>query len=177
MKMRAPKSFLRDKRGIAALEFALLAPLMVFILFGSVVLIDALGANRRAQNATSSLADVIARDTEVTNQEVSSLWAALGVLMYPSGSTSMKACITSISINRDGNPVNEWSENRNGMDGCPFSAGSLPAAMRTPSTSVIVAQTSYAYTPPLRFLIEDEIDMKHTVYRRSRYVDPIPRVR
>ncbi|MEJ0060037.1 MAG: TadE/TadG family type IV pilus assembly protein [Terricaulis sp.] len=41
------RRFARAKSGLAALEFALLAPMMVFLLFGSVELIDALGANRR----------------------------------------------------------------------------------------------------------------------------------
>ena len=50
--------------------------MMIFLLFGSVDLIDVLGANKRAQNAAASLADVVARDTEISNAEIAGLWAA-----------------------------------------------------------------------------------------------------
>ena len=57
--MRKLRRFARAHEGLAALEFALIAPIMVFLLFGSVELLDALNANQRAQNTTSSLADVV----------------------------------------------------------------------------------------------------------------------
>jgi Flp pilus assembly protein TadG len=170
------RHFVRAKSGLAALEFALIAPMMVFLLFGSVELIDALGANRRAQNAASSLADVVARDTEVTNDEVQGLWAAFDILLYPDSGADMQACITSVLIDAQGVPRTQWSEARNGYSPCPAATGSLTAAMRTPGSSMIIASTTYSYTPPLNFLFTGPVNMRHTVYRRSRLVDPIPRI-
>jgi Flp pilus assembly protein TadG len=170
------RHFIRAKSGLAALEFALLAPMMVFLLFGSVELIDALGANRRAQNAASSLADVVARDTEVDDDEIAGLWSAFDILMYPDGGDTMQACITSISIDDQGTPIVQWSEAHNGYSPCPAATAGLTAAMRTPGSSLIVAATTYSYTPPLNFLFAGPVNMRHTVYRRSRLVDPIPRV-
>ena len=87
--MMALRKFLRlrrfgaAKRGLAAIEFAIILPMMVFLLLGSVDLLDALSVNRRAENVAASLADVIARDTAVSNAEMTGIWSAVNLLMYP----------------------------------------------------------------------------------------------
>lgn len=170
------RRFARARKGLAALEFALIAPMMVFLLFGAVELIDALDVDQRVQNAASSLADVVSRDTEVSNTELSGLWTALDILMYPDTSTNMSACITSISIDAAGNSHTVWSEQHNGFGTCPSADVSLSASMRQPNTSLIVAETHYNYSPRLNFVFSGAFQMRHITYRRSRIVDPIQRV-
>ncbi|MDX2276478.1 MAG: TadE/TadG family type IV pilus assembly protein [Hyphomonadaceae bacterium] len=163
---------------MAAVEFALLAPMMVFVLFASVDLLDALGANRRAQNVASSLADVVARDTEVSSDEVSGIWAAANVLMFPDDGSNMDLRVTSIMIENANTARVVWSERHNNgfVTLSPGSTITLPSAMMTPGTSIIMADARFAYHPPLGFLFGDGIPLSHTSYRRSRLVDPIPRV-
>jgi hypothetical protein len=48
--------------------------------------------------------------------------------------------------------------------------------MMRPGTSVIMAESSYPYESPLGFVIDGTMDLEHVAYRRSRLVDPIPRV-
>jgi len=170
------RRFARANKGMAAVEFALIAPMMVFILFGAVELIDALDTDQRVQNAASSLADVISRDTSVSDSEVTGLWSALDVLMYPSSAQNMQVCITSISIDSAGVAHNQWSEAHGGMSPCPSSNVNLTSSMKTPGTSLIVAETRYGYTPQLNMVFSGAFTMDHVVYRRSRLVDPIPRV-
>jgi hypothetical protein len=61
----------------------------------------------------------------------------------------------------------------------PRTAGStvtMPPGMMTPGTSVIMAESIYPYDAPLGFLFVGPVHMRHDAYRRSRLVDPIPRV-
>lgn len=170
------RRFGAERKGLAAFEFALLAPMMIFLLFGSVELIDALDANQRAQNATASLADVTARDTEISNDEIDSLWSALDVLMFPDGGAAMQMRITSITIEDATTARVVWSEGHNMSPLVADSTVTLPAGMMTPGTSVIMAESVYPYDAPLGFLFAGQINLKHNAYRRSRLVDPIPRV-
>jgi Flp pilus assembly protein TadG len=170
------KRFGRGKKGLAAVEFAILAPMMVFLLFGSVDLLDVLNANSRAENATASLADVIARDTEVSNAEVAGMWDALDVLMYPSEGDSIHMRITSVRIVNSTTATVVWSEGQGMSPRTANSNVALPAAMMTPGTSVIMAESRYEYSSPLGFLLAGPVNMTHNAYRRSRLVDPIPRV-
>lgn len=165
------------RKGLAALEFAILLPTMVFVLLAAVDLIDALSTYRRAENAAASLADVVSRDTSVSNSEITGLWSAVGLLMYPDTDASMAERVTSVMVNSSSNATVVWSEGHNGLSARTANTTvTLPAAMMTAGTSVIMAETTYHYNSPLNFLFSGTIDFSHTVYRRSRLVDPIPRV-
>ena len=48
--------------------------------------------------------------------------------------------------------------------------------MMIPGSSLIMTETTFHYVPPLHFLFAANVDIHDTVYRRSRLVDPIPRV-
>ncbi|HVV32464.1 MAG TPA: hypothetical protein VHC73_04475, partial [Vitreimonas sp.] len=53
---------------------------------------------------------------------------------------------------------------------------SLPSAMMQNGSSLIMAETVYRYNSVLGFLFSGTMRMTSTSYRRSRLVDPIPRV-
>ncbi|MBL8558968.1 MAG: pilus assembly protein [Hyphomonadaceae bacterium] len=176
MKMFSLKRALRDKRGLAALEFALMAPMMVLILFGSIELTELMATNRRAENTTASLADVVSRDTVITNAELTDLWAAAGALMYPNTATPMQMRISSVQVQTATEARVLWSDGYGGY--APRAAGStfsLPSGMMVPGTSVVVAETSYRYNPPIGVFLDLAFDLKHVEYRRPRIADPVTR--
>ena len=52
----------------------------------------------------------------------------------------------------------------------------LDSRMMNPGTSVIMVESVYKYDAPLGFLFQSQVRMTLNAYRRSRLVDPIPRV-
>ncbi len=169
------RRFSAARSGLAALEFAILLPMMVLLLFGAVELIDVLGSNRRAENTTASLADVISRDTEVTDEEVEGLWRATEILMVPDNAADLNLRITSISIQDAATARVVWSEGRGMAARIANSTVSLPADMMRPGTSIIMAESEYQYVSPIGMIIGSPMTLNHTAYRRSRLIDPIPR--
>lgn len=170
------KGFRQANAGLAALEFALLAPMMVFLLLGSVDLLNMLDTNRRLENATVSLADVVARDTEVSNDEINGIWAALDVLMVPGDATNVDVRLSSVSVQTATRAVVVWSEGRGMAARGANSQVDLPAAMMIPGTSLIMTESEQGYTTPLGILTPSSVTLRHQAFRRSRRVDPIPRV-
>lgn len=164
------------KEGLAALEFAIIAPMMIFLLLGAVDLIDVLNANKRVHNAASSLSDVIARDTEVSDDEIDGVWSALDLLMLPDSGANMQVRITSVRIVNATTAQVVWSEGRNMGARSVGSTVTLPAAMMTPGSSLIMTEAEMDYSAPLGVLTAMPVQLDHTAYRRSRLVDPIPRV-
>ena len=53
---------------------------------------------------------------------------------------------------------------------------SLDSRMMNVGSSVIMVESVYKYDAPLGFLFQNQVRMMHDAYRRSRLVDPIPRV-
>ena len=186
MKIRASLGkFLRARRGMAAVEFALLAPMMVFFLFGSIDLINLFDTNRRVQYAAVAVADVMARDTEVTDDEITGAWAAVDLLMTPDDGGVMRFRVSSVSVIDAATARVVWSEGQNMGARAANSTVALPGGMMVPGTSVIMTEAQWDYTTPFGILIDDRRNLSrggggnrvlsHTAYRRSRLVDPIPR--
>lgn len=165
---------LRARGGVAAVEFALIAPLLILFLFGLVEATEVLNANRRVENVAASMADVVARDTIVDNADISDLWQAIEPLMFPDTANGFSARITSVVIQSATQAEVGWSRARGAMSaatpGGPFT---LPSDLMTPGTSVIVAEVRYAYVPAINIVMGGAMTLEHTEYRRPRVVDPI----
>jgi Flp pilus assembly protein TadG len=168
--------FARDRRGLAALEFALIAPMMVLVLFGSIELTELLATNRRAENTAASIADVISRDTVVDDDELTDLWTAANALMFPNSATPLKMRVSSVQINGSSQAKVLWSDGHSGYTArAPGSNVTLPAGILVPNTSVIMTETSYHYVPPIGVFLDVAFDLNHIEYRRPRVADPVTR--
>ena len=89
----------------------------------------------------------------------------------------MCCCHSSISIINASTARVVWSEGHGGM--AARQAGTnvaLDSRMMTVGSSVIMVESAYKYDAPLGFLFQNQVRMTHDAYRRSRLVDPIPRV-
>jgi Flp pilus assembly protein TadG len=60
------RRLLRDKRGISAVEFAMLLPLMVTLYLGGVEVSQAVAVDRKVTLVARSLGDLVAQATNVT---------------------------------------------------------------------------------------------------------------
>ncbi len=188
-------AFWRARAGVAAVEFALILPMMILLLFGSVEIINLVQANRRVANVGVSLADVISRDTEITNAEMTGIWSAVEPLMFPDDVDGLSVRVTSISIQSSSTARVVWSDRIGTVYStlAPNSSVSgMPSGMMAAGTSVIRVETTYDYRPILGFFFMEDgfrirrdlnaggeptgMTLSHVAYRRSRLVDPIPRV-
>ena len=96
--------------------------------------------------------------------------------MFPDDSVNMQVRITSVTIVDATTARVVWSEGHGMSARVANSPVDLPAQMMVAGTSVIMAETVYPYDSPLGILISGPMNLTHEAYRRSRLVDPIPRV-
>jgi Flp pilus assembly protein TadG len=173
--MQRMRRFARATGGLAALEFAIILPMMIFLLFGSIELIDMVIANRRVQNVAASVADVISRDTSVSDDEITGIWSATEVLMYPESVSTLRTRVSSISIVDASTARVVWSEGHGLVARGEDTTVDLPDQMMVPGTSIIFAETEFDYVPVIGILQTSNMRMIHDAYRRSRLIDPIAR--
>lgn len=169
------RRFRDDRGGLAALEFALVAPMMFLVLFMSFELTDAMAANRRAEVTASSLADVISRDVVVSDDEIRGLFAAIPLLTRPTDPVLVQARVTSIFIDASGQATVRWSE---GSGMAPLPEGSpvtIPVGMQVPETGLVMGETVLNYEPPLGLFSMAPFVISKTEYRRPRIADPVLR--
>ena len=142
-----------DERGVAAVEFAFIAPLMVLLFFGLAQLSQAIVASRHANHAAAALGDLISQCSSINDADFTGYFAAGADMMYPmSADPSVLAQrVTSIVVDASGTPKAQWTQASDKPNlTTPYQPGTLPANIvsTTPGDSVIMAETVYKYTFP-----------------------------
>ena len=155
--------FSRCREGIAAVEFAFVAPIMLCMFIGVVELSQAITVDRRVSHVTSSTADLVARQRNVTRSILNDYMTIIDNLMAPYSDVPLKLTIASVYNTKGapGTPKTCWVYHRNdttasGAD-TAITAGAnytgLPANLLDAGggTSVIVVKAAYLYQPVMFF--------------------------
>lgn len=178
---RSLKGFWRDRRGVSAVEFALIAPVLVILYCGLAELTQAMMAQRRLSNIASSIGDLVAQSAQLSNARRDDVFAIGNTIMAPFPTGTLRMCLVSVSSDATGKDTVDWSENKNSHANCPaagavLGANVVPAGVLPASQSVIMAKASYGYTSPIKFILPSTLNFYRTFYLRPRKSDKVMRV-
>ena len=188
------RNYLKDRKGVAAIEFALIAPVMLTLYVGSAETVNLLSAERKMTNTASSVADLIARARFIDDTELARVFEAVNVMMQPFDTSNIKAVVSSVmAVEVDnGNGGKElkffvgWSDSANANDTAyaqctEISVPESEGALVRNGESLIVARITHSYTPVLPIpklgggIIQEGFDMQEIFYLKPRKLAMIPR--
>jgi Flp pilus assembly protein TadG len=139
----------RNTDGVAALEFAMIAPIMLLLFVGSVEFSQAITIDRRVAQVASSTADLVAREKSTTAANVAGIMQIIEHLMRPYDPARLKVTVLNVVADINDATVTTvcWSYNHNGgavtkVNGEPYP---LPAGLVERGKSVVVAEVTYDY--------------------------------
>ena len=168
------RRFVDDRRGASAIEFAIIAPIMILIFFGTAELSQGISADRKVTLAARTMSDLVARTDKVDSNELKNIFTAASYIMRPFPSTDFKATITAITIDSTGAATVAWRVNltlsgstaaiTNSSD---KTVGALPAALKVSNTPLIKSEVSYPYKPGSAYFIKT-LSLAETFYARPR---------
>ncbi|HEX5007463.1 MAG TPA: TadE/TadG family type IV pilus assembly protein [Hyphomonadaceae bacterium] len=103
MKKQAPKrSLLSDRRGIAATEFAMIAPALIFLVMGVLEMSFRFRASEEATRYVHQVADLVSREDELTTVQLGKIYGAAPFMMKPLETTeNLDLDIASIGFEDD----------------------------------------------------------------------------
>ena len=166
-----------NEKGVSAVEFALIAPVLVMVYFGCIELSLLMRADRRVTATAASLGDLTARLITVSDQDMMELYSASAVMMQPYSAEVARMRITSVVDNGDGQTRVAWSDAFN-IDAYAANANiTLPEGLVPSPGSVIVAEVEFDYESRIGFVLNTSRVVKDTFYLRPRRVTSIPRVK
>lgn len=146
------KRFARATRGLAAVEFALIAPIMIALFFGVVESTGALSASRKTLLAANTLSDLVAQETEITKDSLDDLFVGMEDVI---DSRDIAVTFRVVSVFYDTADMKtkvHWSYDSTGAQ--PYAAnsiyaGPLEVALFDDTTSLVIAEVEYAYSSPI----------------------------
>ena len=168
--------FLRDRRGLSALEFALVAPLMITTYFGAFEMCDILLVNRKVTNVAAATADLVAQANQIADADISNIFNAATPIMSPYTLTNLQIVVSSVTPDVNGNPKVAWSETFQGTARAKGSTITLPNGVLLTGASVIVSEVTYTYQTPVGEFVTHGMTMTDKFYERPRRVAVIPRI-
>jgi Flp pilus assembly protein TadG len=171
-------AFWRDRRGVSAVEFAFLAPVLLLFYCGMAELTQAMMAQRRLTHLTSSIGDIVAQQTRLTDARRTDVFKVGGILMAPFPSAKLRMCLYSVISDANGKDVVDWVEPNNAPTNCPADAAvvtNIPTSVLPASASVIVSKASYDYTSPMKLISPNPITFRSTFYLKPRLSDSVAR--
>lgn len=158
----------RDTRGVSVVEFALILPVQLIMIFGTVEISNLMIADRKLVAATSTAADLFAQAKTITSAQVADVFLAGAAVMSPFDTGNLSLIVASVVADAGGVTRVEWSE---GLSAAPLAAGAnyaVPAGLIGPNQSVIVVQSSYNYVSQLGQLIISPIALTDRFFLAPR---------
>lgn len=157
-----------DRAGVALIEFAFALPILVLLYIAGYQLTDGISAYRKVTLAVRTIADVTSQYSSVKDSDLDMILNASQQVMSPYDPASATMTVSQIKIDNSGNATVDWSKGKN-TDGLQQGlAFTVPASIRTPNTSLIIAQIIYTYKPVVAASVIGTFQMKDQIIMSPR---------
>jgi len=153
--------FVRDQEGIAAIEFAFIAPIMLFMYFGMAEVATAISVDRKISHSANVAGDLSTQSEKVSAAEMTEILTAtmmvMGIPSHKQDGVTIEiasyARAADNSIIQKGKAILKGS---NGIDFPAFDAAGLDTRILSSSSGVVIARVNYKYEPlKLRYMPSD----------------------
>lgn len=165
-----------DRRGIAAVEFAFIAPIMLVLFLGTIEFSAGLAVYRKVVQGAQTLSDLTSRSQVVTDTDLSNFRIIVNAIMTPFSVAPVKATVSMLYID----PVSaqaraQWSSGDDAV-----TAGStvvIPASLVgrdssgkvIPGQYLIMGSVRYLYVPIVGFVMKAAgVNLSQVAYTRPR---------
>ena len=174
--------FATQQDGVAAVEFALIMPVLLTLYFGSMEASALFTADKRVNTISSTLGDLIGQwdpdDPPITDATLSTYFDAAKGIIAPYPSAGVKQVVSLIFVKADGTTKVLWSTQNGGGTlrtvGQPYvpllSSGSNQMTNTVARGGcIIAAEASYSYKPVLGQVFKSALNLSHINYFIPRY--------
>jgi len=166
----------RDTRGLAAVELALIAPVMIAAYFGMAEVSMAMMAHRRASHAAAAVGDLVTQSVSMNDATITDIFSIGTTMMRPFDTAPLKMRVTSVKMDASNNIKVVWSKTTGGMAaqvaGTTIVNADLSALM-APNQSMVITDMGYQFTSPFQRALPDALNFSDTTYLKPRKSDEV----
>ena len=182
---------LNDCRGIVAVEFAVIVPVMLVMFFGVVEFSSGVAVDRKVTLVARTLSDLVSQSTTVLDTDLTNAGQTAKAILTPYSATPLKSSITELYVDPTTLVARvQWSKALTIDSAGNVSFGvaahapkdivTIPVALKVGGTYLIWSEVSYVYKPTIGYVMAKAgvplSDFTYTRPRQSACVDYPPPV-
>ncbi|MGX9142143.1 TadE/TadG family type IV pilus assembly protein [Mesorhizobium sp. 128a] len=184
--------FCSDRRGVAAIEFAFIVPVLLVMYFVTMEASQAIETSKKVSRIGSMVADLVTQQTTVTAADIDAIMKIGTSTLQPYNRSTPNIFVTAIQVTTDTPPRVEVVWSRKLVEGT-YSAGAdkksittVPPTLRIAGTFLIRVESQLGYEPMIAWDVDNAkrvglttsffstINMGETYYLRPRRVLTLP---
>lgn len=173
------RRFAASTRGVAAVEFAIIMPVLLLLLLASFDAARAIAVYMKMRAATFTLAAITNQynntNDPIQSADMQAILGATSVVMSPYPSAPIKVVVSQLSISSKGKVTVSWSDTLNGVKRTKGSTVSIPSSFTPPNNScgsypcyLILSEVSYTFTPSFGSFVTGPITFSDNLYVTPR---------
>lgn len=166
-----------DDRGIAAVEFAFIAPLMIIMIFGMIDVTMGVAVDRKVTMTAQAMADLASREATTSDTEMTNFFAIGRAMIAPYATTDLTSRITQVYIDpaASGTGKVQWSKGDVPLN--PGTSVTVPAGLIgkdannvvLPNQYLILAEVKYVYKPIIGYVVaKTGVTLSESTFTRPR---------
>jgi len=170
------RRFARDRKGVSAVEFAIVLPFMLSLYIGGVELGDGLAIKFKTTIAARTVADLASQYVSIDNAAMSNILGAASTVVSPYSAAGMVVTVTEVIVNAQGKGIVQWSDSRNGTARTVGATITMPNNLQTSGITLLWGEVTYPYTPTLGYVLSGTINIYQNVFFYPRLTGTVTRV-
>jgi Flp pilus assembly protein TadG len=163
-----------DRRGVSAIEFVLIFPILVSLLAGTVDFGQALIVTRKMNQIVSTLGDMVSQKSSWTTSDISAIIAGSATIMQPFDTTNLKIKLAVLDVSSSLVTTVNWAQAYNTT--APSKGGASPVTVATnlkeSGVQLIVVEATYSLTTPFSSLLKPVTGVTSYSYDKSYIMRP-----
>ena len=182
------RRFIASTRGVAAIEFGMILPILVILLLATFDAGRAIAVYMKVRSATFTLAGITnqySTTSPIQSADMTAITGATTAVLAPYSSSPVAVVISQLEISAAGNATAkvDWSATLNGTALAIGSTVTLPPTIASSTNTcgtypcyLIYSQVSYTYTPVFGFFGSGGINLSDSEFVTPRSSTCIPYV-
>lgn len=164
----------RDERGVSAIEFVLIFPLLVGMLAGTVDIGQALTVSRKMNQVASTLGDMTSQQAAWTTTDIDAIMAGTATIIEPFNKADLKIDLAVVDIDASLNAKVNWARgyNKTALNKNSASPVSIPTNIAQSGVQLIAVKATYTLTTPFSKLLKPITGVTTYNYQKTYIMRP-----
>ncbi|HWU62551.1 MAG TPA: TadE/TadG family type IV pilus assembly protein [Ensifer sp.] len=159
----------KDRRGVSAIEFALILPVILVLMAASEDLGQALMVDRRINQIAATASDMTAQQASWTTTNLDAILAGTSTIIQPFPSGNLKIVVAVVNVDASLNTTVAWSR---GYNATAWTVGTVPpfALSKTilkSGVQMVMSQVTYSFSTPFATLLKPVTGITNYSYTRN----------